>query len=174
VARAHSWRLARRLSRRGVVTRARRRRRWGVRARRHACSHRAVAEGATRTFQGQRVGELVLGALLEDLRGARGKRRSVAIADRRVAERMRRSNAARRSGRERRVGGARAEASHAPTHIENRRDNVGHLRTRRDASRARARVAEARCWFFLAGCRVRSGKLRARMVGLPREVRAPA
>ena len=51
-------------------------------------------------------------------------------------------------GRGRRARGVHAEASRAKMRIHGRGDDVRHLTTRRDASRARSRAAEARCWFF--------------------------
>ena len=120
----------------------------------------AIVEGATRTFQGHRVGELVLGALLEDLRGGR-KGRSVPI----MPGSARLANAtitgARSTlGRGRRARGVHAEASRAKIRIDGRGDDVQHLMTRRDASRARSRAAEARWWFFLTrGLRRQIGKM---------------
>ena len=52
-------------------------------------------------------------------------------------------------GRGRRARGVHAEASRAKIRIDGRGDDVHHLMTRRDASRARSRAAEARCWFLL-------------------------
>ena len=52
-------------------------------------------------------------------------------------------------GRGRRARGVHAEASRAKIRIDGRGDDVQHLMTRRDASRARSRAAEARCWFLL-------------------------
>jgi len=118
-------------------------------ARRHARGLGAIVEGATRTFQGHRVGELVLGALLEDLRGGR-KGRSVPImpGSARLANATI-TGAGSTLGRGRRARGVHAEASRAKIRIDGRGDDVQHLMTRRDASRARSRAAEARCWFLL-------------------------
>jgi hypothetical protein len=72
-------------------------------ARRHARGLGAIVEGATRTFQGHRVGELMLGALLEDLRGGRdGQSRSGIGASRECDDHRRALDSRSRTSRARR------------------------------------------------------------------------
>ena len=131
-------------------------------ARRHARGLGAIVEGATRTFQGHRVGELMLGALLEDLRGERdGQSRS--CRDRRVS-RMRRSQARARLSvadvaREastpkplaRRCVSTVAETTCDTSRLGATRRGLGPARRKRVVGSSSSR----------AGCRVRSGKWRA-------------
>ena len=131
-------------------------------ARRHARGLGAIVEGATRTFQGHRVGELVLGALLEDLRGGRdGQSRS--CRDRRVS-RTRRSQARARLSvadvaREastpkplaRRCVSTVAETTCDTSRLGATRRGLGPARRKRVVGSSSSR----------AGCRVRSGKWRA-------------
>ena len=133
-------------------------------ARRHARGLGAIVEGATRTFQGHRVGELVLGALLEDLRGGR-KGRSVPImpgSARRVS-RMRRSQARARLS----VADVAREAStpkplarrYVSTVTETTCDTSRLGATRRGLGPARRKRVVGSS--SRAGCGVRSGKWRA-------------